>query len=404
MAPPHTSKQHTAALPRHQNFFFIKYKMPKNPKIHVWLPDIFQFKGGIQVYAAFLIQALEQVLPNSDRHVFLKNDTHATAAIQFDEQTKISFAGRWKATFWHTPIFAAQVLWAALKDHPDLIICGHINFSPLAAKIFNLLNIPYWVIVHGLDAWNIADKSKLYGLKSAQKIVSVSNYTRDRIVAEQHISPELIPLLPVTFDDRKFTIKPKPQYLLDRHQLHPEQPVILTVTRLASGDRYKGYDQIIQALPAIRRQIPNICYLLVGKGDDRDRIEAMVDDLDLRDCVIFAGFVPDQELADYYNLCDLFAMPSKGEGFGIVYLEALACGKPTIGGNQDGAIDALCNGELGVLVNPDSIDEIGETIIQILTNKHSLSILDQPEMLRQKAIAKYGFEQFKRNLAALLAD
>lgn len=378
--------------------------MSKTPKIHVWLPDIFQFKGGIQVYAAFLIQALEQVLPNSDRHVFLKNDAIATADIKFDQQTKISFAGRWKSTFWHTPIFAAQVLLAAIAERPDLIICGHLNFSPLAANIFNLLKIPYWVIVYGIDAWNIEDQSKIYGLKSAQKIVSIGEYTRDRIVAEQNISPDRIPLLPVTFDATQFTVKPKPQYLLDRYKLAPEQPVILTVTRLASGDRYKGYDQILQALPAIRHQIPNICYLLVGKGHDRDRIEAMVDDLGVRDCVIFAGFVPDHELADYYNLCDLFAMPSKGEGFGIVYLEALACGKPTIGGNQDGAIDALCHGELGVLVNPDSIDEIAETIVQILIKKHSLSILYQPEMLRQNAIEKYGFEQFKRNLADLLVD
>ena len=378
--------------------------MPKIPKIHVWLPDILQFKGGIQVYAAFLIQALEQVLPDSDRNVFLKNDTHTTENIKFDKQTKISFAGRWKSTFLHTPIFAAQVLWAAIAERPDLIICGHINFSPLAAKIFNLLKIPYWVIVHGIDAWNIEDLSKIDGLNSAQKIVSVSNYTRDRIVREQNISPDRSPLLPVTFDANQFTVKPKPQYLLDRYKLAPEQQIILTVTRLASGDRYKGYDQILQALPAIRRQIPNICYLLVGKGNDRDRIEAMVDDLGVRDCVILAGFVRDHELADYYNLCDLFAMPSKGEGFGIVYLEALACGKPTIGGNQDGAIDALCNGELGILVNPDSIDEIAETIVQILRKKHSLSILYEPEMLRQNAIAKYGFEQFKRNLVALLAD
>lgn len=387
-----------------KNLFFIKCKMPKIPKIHVWLPDILQFKGGIQVYAAFLIQALEQVLPDSDRNVFLKNDTHTTENIKFDKQTKISFAGRWKSTFLHTPIFAAQVLWAAIAERPDLIICGHINFSPLAAKIFNLLKIPYWVIVHGIDAWNIEDLSKIDGLNSAQKIVSVSNYTRDRVVREQNISPDRIPLLPVTFDANQFTVKPKPQYLLDRYKLAPEQQIILTVTRLVSGDRYKGYDQILQALPAIRRQIPNIRYLLVGKGNDRDRIEAMVDDLGVRDCVILAGFVRDHELADYYNLCDLFAMPSKGEGFGIVYLEALACGKPTIGGNQDGAIDALCNGELGVLVNPDSIDEIAETIVQILSKKHSLSILYEPEMLRQNAIAKYGFEQFKRNLVALLAD
>jgi glycosyltransferase involved in cell wall biosynthesis len=176
------------------------------------------------------------------------------------------------------------------------------------------------------------------------------------------------------------------------------------VARLASGDRYKGYDQIIRALPEIRRHIPNIHYLLVGKGDDIDRLESIIDEQNVRDCVTLAGFVPDNELTDHYNLCDVFAMPSKGEGFGIVYLEALACGKPTIGGNQDGAIDALCHGELGVLVNPDKIDEIDQAIIKILRGEYPLQILYQPEALRQKVIQTFGFDRFKDTLASLIFD
>ena len=85
------------------------------------------------------------------------------------------------------------------------------------------------------------------------------------------------------------------------------------------AERYKGYDQIIRALPQILRYVPNARYLLVGTGPDRSRIEKLVAELNLRDAVIFAGHVPDDELADHYNLCDLFAMPSKAEGFGIVY-------------------------------------------------------------------------------------
>ena len=378
--------------------------MSKVPKIHVWMPDIFQFKGGIQVYGAFFIQALEQILPNSDRHIFLKNDAKATDDLQFNPRTQFSFAGKWKLSFLYTPIFALQVFLAALLKRPDLIICGHINFSPLALRIFNLLKIPYWVVVHGIDAWDIKDASKISALKAAQKIVSIGEYTRDRIVKEQKISSESIYLLPVTFDASQFVIQPKPQYLLDRYQFKFDQPIILTVTRLASGNSYKGYDQIIQSLPAIRRQIPNIHYLLVGKGDDRERIEAMVKSTDVCDCVTLAGFVSDNELADHYNLCDVFAMPSKGEGFGIVYLEALACGKPTIGGDQDGAIDALCHGELGVLINPDDVEELGETIIQILQGKYSLPILYQPEMLRQKVIQIYGFDRFKQTLSQLFTN
>jgi len=378
--------------------------MSKAPKIHVWLPDIFQFKGGIQVYSAFLIQALEQVLPDSDRHVFLKNDTQATDAIEFDPRTQFQFAGKWKSSFLHTPMFALQVIWAAFQQRPDLIICGHINFSPLALRVFDLFKIPYWVIVYGIDAWDIKDAPRMSALKSAQKIISIGEYTRDRIAKEQNISPDRIPLLPVTFDASQYTIQPKPQYLLDRYQFSADQPIILTVARLASGDRYKGYDQIIQALPIIRQEIPNIHYLLVGKGNDRDRIEALIDATNMRDCVTLAGFVPDSELADHYNLCDVFAMPSKGEGFGIVYLEAMACGKPTVGGNQDGAIDALCNGKLGVLIDPDDIQELSETVVRIIQGNYPLPILYEPETLRQKVTEIYGFESFKQNLAMLLSD
>jgi glycosyltransferase involved in cell wall biosynthesis len=378
--------------------------MPKKHKIHVWLPNIFEYKGGIQVYSAFFIQALEQVLPNCDRLVFLKNDIRATNDIRFDPQTKFKFIGGWKSSFLHTPIFVLQVFWAALLQSPDLIICGHINFSPLALRILNLLKIPYWVIVHGIDVWDLQNIPRINALKSASKIISVSGYTRDRIVKEQNISPEQISLLPNTFDANKLSIQPKPQYLLDRYQFQANQSIILTVARLAEIDRYKGYDKIIQALSEIRRQIPDIHYLLVGKGPDRDRIEGLIEAANVQDCVTLAGFVSDNELADHYNLCDVFAMPSKAEGFGIVYLEALACGKATIGGNQDGAIDALCNGELGALVDPDSIEQISKTLISILQGTYVNTLMYNPEALRQKVINIFGFEQFKKKMYNLLID
>jgi glycosyltransferase involved in cell wall biosynthesis len=368
------------------------------------MPDIFELKGGIQVYCAFLLQALEQVLPGSDRHVFLKNDAKATDDFHFNLQTKFNFVGQYKLSLFHTSIFALRVLYAALTKKPDLIICGHINFSPLALQVFNLLKIPYWVIIHGVDAWTLTDKHKIKALKSASKIISVSQYTKNRVIQEQNMTPDLITLLPNTFDAGKFTIQLKPQYLFDRYQLDSNNQIILTVTRLSQSDGYKGYDQIIQALPTIRQQIPNIHYLLVGKGDDRDRIEKLIKDHHLQDFVTLTGFVPDHELNDHYNLCDVFAMPSKGEGFGIVYLEALACGKPTIGGNQDGAIDALCNGELGILIDPDNIDQIAQAIVDILQGNHPLSILYQPDLLRQKVIAIYGLDKSKERLALILSD
>jgi glycosyltransferase involved in cell wall biosynthesis len=131
-------------------------------------------------------------------------------------------------------------------------------------------------------------------------------------------------------------------------------------------------------------------------------VETLIQQLNLENYVTLAGFIPDEELCDHYNLCDLFAMPSKGEGFGIVYLEALACGKPTLGGNQDGALDALCNGKLGALVNPDRVQEIAQTLIQILQRQYPNPLMYQPEALRQQVIETFGFEQFQQTLEALM--
>ncbi|WP_017711650.1 glycosyltransferase [Prochlorothrix hollandica] len=239
-------------------------------------------------------------------------------------------------------------------------------------------------------------------LSNAELILSVGQYTRHRLLREQTLQPEQVKLLPNTFNAQAFQISSKPSLLLDRYQIEYQKAIILTVARLDSTERYKGYDQIIKALPQIKAEVPDVHYILVGKGNDKSRIEKLIHDLNLEACVTLTGFIPDEELCDHYNLCDVFAMPSKGEGFGIVYLEALACGKPTLGGNQDGGIDALCQGELGALVDPDNIDEIAHTLIQILQGSYPHPLMYQPQALRQKVIEVYGFQAFQDKLLGLL--
>ncbi len=386
--------------------------MAQFSKIHIWLPGILDCKGGIQVYSSFFLQALEEILldgaPRSgsmrDRYIFLKNDRPRTDFGELSSHAQWHFAGQWQSTPLHTLFFAIQVLQAAIFNRPDIIICGHVNFSPLAAKISTLFNIPYWVIVHGIDVWNLKNPSKITGLKSADQIISVSHYTRDRLLQEQDLDPEKIVVLPNTFDASRFHIAPKPQQLLEKYNLKSDQPIVLTIARLADEEGYKGYDQIIRALPEILKTLPHVHYLLGGKGNDQKRIERLIKDLDLENYVTLVGFIPDEELVDHYNLCDVFAMPSKGEGFGIVYLEALACGKPTIGGNQDGAIDALCQGKLGALVNPDDINEIAKTLIQILQRTYPNPLMHNPDALREKVIEIYGFQRFQNTFAKYLNE
>ena len=372
-------------------------------QVHIWVPNLFEFKGGIQTYLKDMIRVLNNI---SNFYEFLIVDKLDKAISQNEEIKKYNklnyrFCGSDNSivgNFRFGLILVSQLL----KSKPDLIICSHINFSPVAYIVQKIFKIPYWIIVYGVDAWAIKGILKAKALHDAQKIVSIGDYTKLKLIQEQGLIPDIVDLLPVTFDADRFYISPKKSYLLNKYELSITQPVILTVSRLDSAERYKGYDQIIKALPQIKTEVPDVHYILVGKGNDKSRIEKLIHDLNLEACVTLTGFIPDEELCDHYNLCDVFAMPSKGEGFGIVYLEALACGKPTLGGNQDGAIDALCQGELGALVDPDNIDEIAHTLVQILQGTYPHPLMYQPQALRQKVIEVYGFQAFQDKLLGLL--
>lgn len=369
--------------------------------INIWTPSFFEAKGGIQVYSVFLLNAIQQIIANGKYKLFIKHDSKIPVNSSCPS-TKYIVAGKAPLRL-RTVVFSMQLILGAIRQKPDLIISTHLNFTPVAHLLKTLLGIPYYTVAHGIEAWNIENSQLKLALKNADKILAVSHYTRDKLIKEQNLDPENILVLPNTFDHQRFKIAPKPDYLLQKYQLKSETKIILTVARLSASEQYKGFDQIIQSLPQIIAKIPNVHYIIVGKGDDRPRIEKLVKDLKLENYVTLAGFIPDEELCDYYNLCDLFAMPSKGEGFGIVYLEAMACGKPCLGGNQDAAIDALCGGTMGALVNPDSENEIAQAIVDVLQVSYPLPILYQPELLREKIIKIYGFHKFKERLSVILS-
>ena len=372
----------------------------KTKKFHLWLPNVFGFKGGIQVYSAFFVEALQRLYPKAEYDIFLKHDTQCLESAYLP-QTCFHLAGGAPLPI-RTPFFATQLLTRGSWQKPDLVITTHLNFTVAAYWLKRFAGIPYWTIAHGIEAWNIQNSALQTALRHADKILAVSNYTRDRLLKEQNLDPSKVLILPNTFDSSRFNVAPKPKHLLQRYQLNPKQPVILTVARLTDAKQYKGYIQILKALPEIRQRLPNVHYIIAGTGDGKPQIEQLVSQLNLQTCVTLAGFVPDDDLCDHYNLCDAFAMPSKREGFGIVYLEALACGKPTLGGTQDGAVDALGDGELGALVDPDDIDAIAQTLVQILQGSYPKPIMYQPEALRHKVIKTFGFERFQTTLGELM--
>jgi phosphatidyl-myo-inositol dimannoside synthase len=246
----------------------------------------------------------------------------------------------------------------------DVVFCGHLFMLPLAAVVAKLLNARLWVQVHGIEAWQ--DLSGLHRrlVESAMLVTSVSRYTRRRLLEWAAIDPARVKVLPNTVDPR-YQPGSKPGYLIARHAAGGRK-VLMTVSRLAASEQMKGQDRVIRTLPRVLSEHPGAVYLIVGDGDDRPRLEALATETGVAENVQFAGLVPPEELPDYFRLADVFVMPSTCEGFGIVFLEAMASGIPVIGGNRDGSLDPLADGVLGTAVDPEDDKELASAICTAL--------------------------------------
>jgi phosphatidylinositol alpha-1,6-mannosyltransferase len=159
-------------------------------------------------------------------------------------------------------------------------------------------------------------------------------------------------------------------------------------------ERYKGHDRVIAAIPSLVAKGHDICYVVVGEGADRIRLEALARDAGLSERVRFLGRVGLQSLVEIYRMADLFVMPSTGEGFGVAFLEAMASGTPALGLDVAGARDALADGQLGTAV---SEAELPITIARLLA-----SPTPDPRALADAARARFGREPFAASARAAL--
>jgi asparagine synthase (glutamine-hydrolysing) len=269
----------------------------------------------------------------------------------------------------------------------DVVLCGHVNLLPLAWLAARAKHASLWCVIHGTDAWQ-PSKSALVNrlLRKVDGVIAVSDTTRKRFSAWSGVPEENIHILPNCYDPALFYPASQNELLVNRYNLR-DQDVLLTVGRLSSSERCKGFDEVIELLPELSRENSRIVYLVVGEGDDRPRLEEKARALGVTDKVIFAGYVEEAEKADHYRLADVFVMPSRGEGFGIVFLEALACGVPVIGSELDGSREALADGRLGLLVDPTKPDEIREAIRSALQAGRG----NQPEGLMEFSLC--GFKE-----------
>jgi glycosyltransferase involved in cell wall biosynthesis len=284
----------------------------------------------------------------------------------------------------------------------DVVILSHVNLL-LVGFLIKILSRKTKVVLiaHGIEVWDRFPSFRKKMFRTLDLVLAVSEYTRQKLLAKKDVEPLrckvvnncLDPFLkPVQSSDNKAELR-------KRYKLHEENLVLMTLTRLSFQEKYKGYDTVIEALPGLLLEYPLLRYLIVGKYDklEKQRVDTIIEELGMTDKVIFTGFVADEEIADHFNLSDLYIMPSTNEGFGIVFIEAMYYGKPVIAGNVDGSVDALSNGQLGTLVNPNNTNEIAAAVKKIINNKSEF--IPDRSLLMQK----FSYEVYKRNLRESLA-
>ncbi|MGD9583387.1 MAG: glycosyltransferase family 4 protein [Lysobacterales bacterium] len=247
----------------------------------------------------------------------------------------------------------------------DLLICGHINLLPLAALLRQKLRCPLVLMAYGIDVWTRPNYWTRIWLRQINAVWSISAVTRDRMNAWAQLPDSRYLLLPNAIHLDRYGLRPKSPGLLDRYGLR-DRKVILTLARLPSAERYKGVDEVLGVLADLLKEEPQLRYLVAGDGDDRPRLEAKAQALGLQAQVVFTGLIDEAEKADHFRLADAFVMPGRGEGFGFVFLEALACGVPAVGSVLDGSREALREGELGELVDPRDAQSVRDGIVSAL--------------------------------------
>lgn len=376
--------------------------------------EVFGCEGGIQSYIQDILQAYDQLMGQGKQAVSQSNTTASaitsatTSADVFllrDSATDHPLqGGSLKYHYFKSDRPAVDRIRLTLafatyliRTRPDHVFCGHINLAVMVSQLCRLFKIPYTVLTYGKEVWYELPAREKKALAAADRLWTISRYSRDLAHQANQIPTEKFDMLPCVVDGSVFTPGEAPLDLIERYQLQNAR-VLTTVARLWPGDIYKGVDVTIRALPEIVKAFPNVKYVVIGRGDDQPRLAQLAIDLDVADRVIFAGFVPDEALIDHYRLADVYVMPSK-EGFGIVYLEAMACGVPVIAGDDDGSADPLQDGRVGWQVPYRDPNAVAIACIEALSGKDRRC---NGEWLRQESLASFSAPALVSRLDELL--
>ncbi|MFI5177514.1 MAG: glycosyltransferase family 4 protein [Vicinamibacterales bacterium] len=287
--------------------------------------------------------------------------------------------------------FGARLGALELSRPDSWIFFSHLSLARAQALVPAALCRPYAVFLHGIEAWRPLSDAERGILRRASLRVANSQYTANRVaLANPGIGEIATCPLALAPDELPERVPPPAA----------DQPTVLLVGRMAAGERYKGHDALLDAWPRIAAAVPAARLVFAGDGDDRARLREKAAALGLGDRVAFPGFVSPDGLADLYSRAAIFAMPSRGEGFGLVYLEAMAYGLPCVGSIHDAAREVIEDEVTGCLVDQADIAVIADRIIHLLTDQAARARMGAAG--RRRVEARFTYARFSHRLVDLI--
>jgi phosphatidyl-myo-inositol dimannoside synthase len=335
--------------------------------------------GGISnylfnVYRQFDLRQMTLIAPEHPDAARFDSD-QAYAAKRFP--TALNFPGvRGAWQVWQMYREAERLV---KRNRHTVLHCGHVNAAVAARKLKRRYGTPYLLWTHALeimDEW--LRGTILPAMLDADLVITNSEFTRSFLAMVGVPRARIVKIRPGV-DPEHFRPGLDCRKLAERLGVLG-RPTLLTVSRMVKANRYKGHDVVLNALVRVAKKIPDVAYLIVGEGDDVGYLEQRARERGVRENVIFTGRVSDEELPLLYNLCDAFVLCSReergrrgvlAEGFGMVFVEASACGKPVIAGRSGGVPDAVLDGVTGLLVDPVDSEAVATAIVKVLRDRES---------------------------------
>ncbi len=328
-------------------------------------------KGGISRYCRYQIRALREAAGESNVRVL---SLLGPSENSFEEEFMVdeTFGG-----FGIMPetAFLSAGLRTALREHPQVIWSSHVRFVLNGLFARRLANARLAVNVYGEEAWS----GRLLPLQKrilprAEMVVSDCEFTADFVASDYNIDRSRISVVWDCVDLDRFEPRPRSAAMLREFGLPDGSGTryVMTLGRIEARSRYKGYDRLLDAVAAMGNR-PEVALIYAGSGDDVDRLRRRADELGLRGRVFFLGSIPESRLCEAYNLCDVFVLvsdrgPGRGEGIPLTPLEAAACGKPIIVGDEDGSREAVVDGINGFCVSPRDPHALRKSLEAILSD------------------------------------